>query len=236
MIAEFAGNIAGLANIVPKADKLTFIPMMDIGPVPAPAGAPYTVMFNPEHLEHSERLIVIPRMPQGEFEPEAMYDSSAGETFNIQLMIDGTGASGEKRDVSLEIMRLKMTVGYNGILHMPNYLVIVWGAFLRTAICTDFSVKYTVFKPDGSPLRANVTLNFRKHVPKILSLLEVKLSSPDLTHRQTIKDGDRIDRICQRHYNDKTRYLEVAKANGLTSFRFLKPGTTLDLPPVEKGA
>ena len=155
MIAEFAGNIAGLANIVPKADKLTFIPMMDIGPVPAPAGAPYTVMFNPEHLEHSERLVVIPRMPQGEFEPEAMYDSSAGETFNIQLMIDGTGASGEKRDVSLEIMRLKMTVGYNGILHMPNYLVIVWGAFLRTAICTDFSVKYTVFKPDGSPLRAN---------------------------------------------------------------------------------
>ena len=39
-----------------------------------------------------------------------------------------------------------------------------------------------------------------------------------------------------RIYGDPLLYIEVAKANGLTDFRNLKPGRTLVFPPVEKSS
>ncbi len=40
--------------------------------------------------------------------------------------------------------------------------------------------------------------------------------------------------MCYRIYGDPKYYLEVAKVNGLGNFRFLKPGTDLIFPPIEK--
>ena len=43
-------------------------------------------------------------------------------------------------------------------------------------------------------------------------------------------------RICDDVYEDEKYYIEVARVNGLTNFRSLKPGTNLMLPPIDKTA
>jgi nucleoid-associated protein YgaU len=57
-------------------------------------------------------------------------------------------------------------------------------------------------------------------------------SSPDLTHLITVKAGDTLPLLCDRIYRDSGYYMEVARINGLSSFRNLQPGTTLKFPPL----
>lgn len=234
MITDFLGELASYANIVPEKDKLTIIPMMDVGPVPLPAGPPYMTQFPPEKYQQAEQQNMPRREAQGENEPETFFAGNAGEDFEFDILIDGSGAMGNKREVLVDVNLLKTTTGFNGVLHHPNYLLVVWGTFLRTALLADMKVENTMFRPDGTPLRAKVKLKFRSHKPKIQSLLEARLSSPDLTQIRTIRQGDRLDLLCTRHYRDHRYHIAVAEANGLTSFRFLEEGANLVLPPLTK--
>ena len=60
------------------------------------------------------------------------------------------------------------------------------------------------------------------------------LSSPDLTHRVTVKDGDILPLLTYKTYNDQSYYLQVARVNRLRNFRRLVAGTTLVFPPIAK--
>ena len=236
MITEFLGELASYANIVPSGETLTIIPMRDVGPVPTPAGPPYFTQFAPEKHQQNDRQNLPRRHAQGESDPEVFFAGSEGEDFQFNVIIDGTGAGGadRKREVLVDVELLKKATGFNGETHHPNYLVVVWGTFIRTAVLQNMSVNYTLFRPDGTPLRAEVQLSFRKHVPKLLSLLESRLSSPDLTQRRIFRKGDRLDLLCYRHYNDHRYHIAVAEANSLTSFRFAEPGNEIVLPPIAK--
>jgi len=234
MITEFLGELASYANIVPAKDKMTIIPMMDVGPVPMPAGPPYITQFAPEGYQVQEQQNMPRREAQGENAPEAFFAGSAGEDFEFTIVIDGTGAMGDKREVLVDVTLLQTTTGFNGVLHHPNYLLIVWGTFIRTALLQDIQVQNTLFRPDGTPLRAEVKLKFRSHKPKLQSLLEARLSSPDMTQQRVVREGDRLDLLCHRHYRDHRYHIAVAAANGLTSFRFIKPAQEIVLPPIAK--
>lgn len=234
MFSEAISNVVSQLNVVPQADKLTIIPMSEIGPVPVPSGLPYVTQFAPEKYDTMEQQTVLRLLMAGNHEPESQYGGSQGEDFSFEVVIDATGAGGSKRDVDSDLSALQSATGYNGSLHQINFLTIVWGKFIRTAVLRGLTVKYTLFKPDGTPLRATVTLQFRKHVPRLISLLQARLSSPDLTQERIVRRGDRLDLLCQRHYRDQRHYLSVAQANNLTSFRFLAEGAELVLPPIAK--
>ena len=60
------------------------------------------------------------------------------------------------------------------------------------------------------------------------------VSSPDLTHYRKGTAGDRLDLLTYKIYDDSKYVLQVASANGLTSFRNLRAGTDLYFPPFDK--
>jgi len=47
-----------------------------------------------------------------------------------------------------------------------------------------------------------------------------------------VKDGDTLPLLCHRIYGDSGYYADVARFNGLSSFRRLKPGLALHFPPL----
>ena len=53
-------------------------------------------------------------------------------------------------------------------------------------------------------------------------------------HHRVIKQGDRLDLMTYGIYNDPKYFLQVAKANGLTSIRRLQPGNDIYFPPFNK--
>ncbi|MDQ1829287.1 CIS tube protein [Massilia scottii] len=121
---------------------------------------------------------------------------------------------------------------YQGGIHEPNVLKFVWGAMNFVGVVEAMDIDYTLFSPAGQPLRIKVTLELLAMAsPKRLELLANK-SSPDLSHLVEVRAGDTLPLLCERIYANAAYYLEVARVNGLASFRALTPGMVLRFPPI----
>ena len=153
----------------------------------------------------------------------------------LSFFIDGTGASGRPADVRERIQVFQTVTGYNGNIHRPNYLKVVWGTLqVKRCVLKSASIAYKLFQPDGVPLRAVISATFTDNSDDQTRVAIAQDSSPDLTHVRQVQAGDTLPMLCYRIYGDPRRYVDVAHANGLDDFRRLVPGTRLLFPPVAK--
>lgn len=153
---------------------------------------------------------------------------------SLSFFIDGTGASGRKIDLQQEVERFQTVTGYNGNIHRPNYLKVVWGTLqVRRCILKSVSVVYKLFKPDGVPLRAVINATFTDNSDDRTRVALARDQSPDLTHIRIVKAGDTLPGLCSAIYNDPLYYLEVARFNRIDDFRNLQPGVKVIFPPLE---
>jgi nucleoid-associated protein YgaU len=95
-------------------------------------------------------------------------------------------------------------------------------------------INYKLFRPDGSPVRAEVDAKFKEILDPELRVAQENDQSPDLTHVRTVKDGDTLPLYCKDIYGDPKYYIEVARVNKLISFRNLKVGQRIEFPPLVK--
>ena len=154
---------------------------------------------------------------------------------SLTFFIDGTGANGVIIDVQERIELFQTVTGYNGNIHRPNYLKVVWGTLqVKRCILKSASIAYKLFKPSGMPLRAVITANFTETSDDTTRVALAQDESPDLTHVRMVRAGDSLPLMCYRIYGDTRYYLDVARANGLDDFRNLKTGTKIFFPPLEK--
>ena len=121
---------------------------------------------------------------------------------------------------------------YQGKEHEPQVVTVIWGTFNFQGRLSSLKLNYTLFKPDGSPLRAKVQLSFTGYIPVDKQNKKAQNSSPDLTHIIEIKAGDTLPLLCHQIYKDSSYHIEVARHNNLTSFREIKPGTRIYFPPL----
>ena len=145
------------------------------------------------------------------------FNNTGGSVLKIdKLLVDGTGIvplSGFK-DVDGYLNELsRLVYEYDGKIHMPPYVRITWGNLLFKGICTSYNVKYTLFKPDGTCLRAEVSLEFKASVDPQTKVNEAANSSPDLTHARTVKAGDTLPLMTYQIYGTSAYYMEVARIN-----------------------
>lgn len=84
--------------------------------------------------------------------------------------------------------------------------------------------KFTLFSPLGAPLRATLSVKLREYqtLTDLVSALEESV--------QLIAEGETLDQIASREYNDPSRWREIAEFNGLDDPLLLTPGSLLDLP------
>lgn len=161
------------------------------------------------------------------------------QNLKLNFFLDATGAVPQTAggtpvtSVSDEIDKLRSVVySYNGTIHSPNYLRILWGKLKFDCRLEDMAINYTLFSPSGVPLRAKLSPTFKQYTSAQKLALEAKNSSPDLTHSRIVAAGDTLPLMCHRIYQDSKHYVDVAKFNGLTSFRDLEPGRQLVFPPL----
>lgn len=173
----------------------------------------------------------------GTYKPGFKFDSFGEENVDFSLLLDGTGMLENKKTVP-ELINLLKSVAYNyvGKKHEPNIVTLSWGTTLKTFQCRlkNMDINYKLFKPDGTPLRAEVSLSFVGHDNKASDVKKKTANSPDLSHLVEVKAGDNLPMLCERIYNDSSLYLEIAKINNLVNFRQLTPGMELLFPPIER--
>jgi Contractile injection system tube protein len=245
-----------------KLEKLTlraFKPSASPDDRPQVSDAPedsYTVQVNPSSYTLNHLLNYSYHRGQGFSGSEAVYSDSPPVHLEFEFLFDGTGvvpkpstlgdiplvgaiASALSKDepfvVMDEIKKFNALVyEYSGEIHRPRQVLLVWGSLAFPCVLTSVAYRFTLFKEDGTPLRAVAKCSFCESMPRAERELRNNARSPDLTHLRDVRDGDTLPLLAHEIYGDAQLYLEVARVNRLVNFRRLRPASRLSFPPLDK--
>lgn len=217
--------------------KLTINPCkVDTGGKVTVESNKFEVMLNPSSYNHSYSISYNTKKTMGQVGGDPMFSSINPETVSFEIMLDGTGVvemTNGAKDVKTQIQKLNDIVyKYEGVDHQPNHVRLLWGSFIFFGRMTSLATDFTLFKPTGEPLRAKVKLSFSGFVSKEEAALVANRSSPDLTHIIEVQAGDTLPLLCYRIYGDVSYYQKIARFNGISNFRDIKPGVRLNFPPL----
>lgn len=202
----------------------------------------FVAPINPESFTKNFKIEHDVQRPHGAGAAEVKFKSTAPEELKLDFILDGTGTmegywSEYKNKPVSEQLKIFMNCAYNykSDIHRPNFLLIIWGSEIKfRCVLTNLDINYTLFKPDGSPLRAKLSATFLDYQTREQRIAEDKPSSPDLTHYRKVKQGDRLDLLTYSIYKDTKYFMQVAQANGISSLKKLQPGADLYFPPFNK--
>jgi hypothetical protein len=215
----------------------------------------YTVQVNPSSYTLNHLMNYSYHQGQGFSASEAVYSSSSPVHLDFEFLFDGTGvvpkpstlgdiplvgaiASALSPDAPFvvmdEINKFNKFVGYAGKVHRPRALLLVWGSLVFPCVLTSVDYRFTLFKEDGTPLRAVAKCAFCESLPGAERERRDNATSPDLTHVRDVRDGDTLPLLAYDVYGNAQLYLEVARVNKVINFRRLQAASRLSFPPLDK--
>ena len=202
----------------------------------------FQVWINPEKYTHQYHVCYNDRQAQGSPGGSPDFNRIPSDRVSFELVFDGTGVvpgptpglpAFAADGVASQVDAFKALVfSYYGKIHSPRFLQLVWGKLLFRCRLLELSVSYTLFKPDGTPLRARADATFLGYTDEVALARMARKSSPDLTHVRTVREGDTLPLLCWEVYGSSAWYARVARVNGLAGFRDLAVGTQLVFPPL----
>lgn len=119
-------------------------------------------------------------------------------------------------------------------LHAPPVCLFIWGKFIFQCIIERVTKRFTMFLPEGIPVRATLNVTLREYRTVDIQVKEVAYQSADLTKRWTVKEGDSLWSIAAKQYGDPADWRLIADANGIENPRVVNPGDELVIPLKEQ--
>lgn len=219
-----------------KLEKLRILAFDNEKRAGAPA-ATFVAMFNPTSYAQTHRIPWTAPQALNSSGQKLHYVTSLSNALSLVLLLDGTGvdelSDGGRPSVKERVQQFfDTTLRYNGEIHEPYYLLVEWGSLKFPCRLASSTVRYTAFERDGTPLRAELTVELLSDHPSETRAKEEGKQSPDLTHSRIVRSGDTLPLLTKQIYGSPDSYLEVARYNRLDDFRRLTPGQELHFPPL----
>jgi nucleoid-associated protein YgaU len=155
-------------------------------------------------------------------------------TYKMTLLLD---VSLQGPDKSVKDDANKLMKAMHGGGSAPKFVTFSWGSTkLPKAAPLSISINYTMFWPNGDPMRAFVELE----------LAQAEDTSPagqaqNPTTQGTrglrshiVQDGDSLHSIAYESYGDATRWRPIAEANGIDDPLRLHRGQSLTIPRLDQ--
>lgn len=210
------------------------------------------IQVNPETISRKSTLSYKKNKNPGAGQP-AVYYKSEPEEFSFDILLDQTGVVKDAgianvgianpvagltaaNDITNQVLGLrKCLYDVSGDAHRPYFVKVYYGKEDLTfkGVLTSFNIDYKLFSPNGNPLRAVAHITLRGSEDPNEALAAQDNQSPDITHQRIFKAGSQLPLMSDDIYKDVNRYIDVAKANKLLSFRKIEVGTIINFPPVK---
>jgi hypothetical protein len=200
----------------------------DVANNKAAAGDPFQVMLNPSGYAINRGV---------KLTKDGKANGQQRESLTLEeLVLDGTGVvpavTGMPLSVEAQLARLQqiMTVTLVGKEVVLPVVEVVWGTLYYIGRVEDLKVRYTLFAPDGIPLRARVSMTLAEFELADKSGKKEK-ADREMTRQLPVEAGLRLPELCFQAYKSTAMLESVARYNGLTSFRNVPAGTNIVCPP-----
>jgi hypothetical protein len=167
--------------------------------------------------------------------PQVEFKKSGPQMLKMSLTFD-TYESGE--DVSRETRKLWKLMesktrreGNRNVKVPPPESAFEWGVFRFVAVITNMTQKFTLFKMDGTPVRAQVEVSFTQHID-VEDYPGQNPTSGDgpIERIYQVVAGDRLDTIAFAQYGNAARWRAIAEHNNVDDPTHLRPGQQLTIP------
>ncbi len=192
-------------------------------------------MFNPFEYTVSKTNQFHEEAANDSDTPHGEFFKSGAQTLKLTLMFD-TYETGN--DVTQETNKLwkfmkpssQEDARQNERIEPPQ-VAFEWGVFKFVSFITTMTQKFTLFKPDGTPVRAKVEVTFTQYtdVEDYPNQNPTSGGGPnERVHR--IISGERLDTIAAKVYRDATKWRLIAEHNKIADPLALRPGQTIRIP------
>ncbi|MGF1580050.1 MAG: peptidoglycan-binding protein [Gemmataceae bacterium] len=197
------------------------------------------VQFNPTEYSLSKDAQIAQIGVPGIDSPILQFVAGQSAKLTMDLFFDTTseGIGQSATDVRQETERVYQLVKIQPDTHAPPRVQFLWGGVSFDAIVTSVQQKFTLFSPNGVPLRATLSVTFQEYKSLEQQLKELNLQSADHTKVHKVVQGDTLAAIAASEYGNSALWRVIAEKNQdqLTNLRRLTPGTELRLPPLDDG-
>ena len=190
-------------------------------------GEKIKVLFNPNQYSLDKGNQIAEIAVPGLDAPILQYVRGNSRTLTMELFFD---TYEEQSDVRTYTKKIYNLLSIDREKHVPPICKFVWGDFQFPCVLERVGGKFTLFLPDGTPVRATLSVVFKEFL-KVEDLVRVSpTQSADHTKLRTVRWGDSLSSIAAAEYNDPGQWRPIALANRIENPLELDPGRVLVIP------
>lgn len=196
------------------------------------SGTEIEVLFNPTEysLEVSNNFQESPVAGLGS--ALLQFVNGVAGTLTMELYFD-TYTDGGGSDVTLKTDEIAQLMRVDSATHAPPKVEFRWGSIAFRAVVERLSQRFVMFRSDGVPVRARLTVTFRGDKALAEQLRDPRRNSADKTKRRVLSADTSLWLIANQEYRDPRFWRLIARANWIDDPRALRPGTVLVVPPLD---
>jgi nucleoid-associated protein YgaU len=208
------------------------------------------VQYNPNTLAFDKGVHVADINIPGLDSPLKQFVRGSAESLTVELFFDTTESGTGANATSVT----SLTDAFYGLVkidpqtHAAPICSFIWGRSFpgdqlptrygnqrRTefsCVVTDVKQEFKLFSPEGTPLRAVLTVKLEEYVPLQLQIDQLNLQSADHTRSHVLEQGESLALVSWQYLHDARQWRHLADANRIDDPRRLDAGRILTVPPV----
>jgi Contractile injection system tube protein/LysM domain len=160
--------------------------------------------------------------------PPLQFVRGAAETLTVDFLLDTSDTLEDVRE--RYVTRLRDLLRLQEKLHAPPIVAFVWDEQVFKGVIESMDVTFTLFSPDGVPLRAQVSATLKEYRPVKIQVKERRTSSPGVEKTYIVRRGETLASIAFAVCRDAALWRRIAAANLIQDPRVLEPGRSLTIP------
>jgi len=196
------------------------------------------VQFNPEEYTLTTSVNFAQTTVPGLSAPLTQFVAGGLQTLEMELFLDTYEEHREgsrvlnraAEDVRTLVAAIGRLMAIEPTTHAPPVLLFTWGTLSFTCLLAQARQRFTMFRPDGTPVRARITVTFNEFRTADLEAKEVKRETADYSRVHEVSEGETLRMVAWRAYGDPALWRPIALRNDLDDPRRLEPGVRLVVP------
>jgi LysM repeat protein len=173
--------------------------------------------------------------------PQTQFGGGSGRQLSVELLFDASpdGDVSAVTNQLFQMMEVDPKLGTSGPKHArPPKVQLAWGHFISFwTVCTNLNVQFTMFKADGTPIRATAALSLMQADADLSTGRGSDPGPQNPTTRSDVRlhihhvhDGDSLQSIAFKHFGDPTAWRRIAEVNDIDDPLRLYRGQVLSIP------
>jgi nucleoid-associated protein YgaU len=196
------------------------------------------VMFNPEEYTTNRDINYAQTAVPGLSAPIIQFVNGNMQTLDMELFLDTYESHKEGNrvlnqpgdDVRKLTTKITELMNIDATIHAPPVLLFTWGSLSFTCVLARVSQHFTMFRPDGMPVRAKLQVTFNEFRNVDLEAKEIKRETADYSKLYKIKQDETLSSIAASVYKNPRLWRPIALRNGIDNPRSLPVGEILVIP------